>query len=210
MDWLQDDGLIDSWEMLLQRPDGAYFKPEWFGQSANYGTNDWMKPNRKRWTTVLGYFQYPCWIDKDGRGYFQPLKKPGKFEGPAVVYPLGRVGATPLTALTVVDLMRATLGVGPCQYVLDVEGQKKQSAGIPTCDARTRLNTIYAENQQKERKAEVEQALADALAFIRHIRARIEAYATFDTRRWLIWAKRRRPGPSWPTSFWRSKNSPVR
>ena len=179
VDWRRDDGLVDSWEMLLQRPDGTYFKPDWFGQSANYGTDDWMDAERKRWTTVLGRFKYPCWIDEDCRGYLQPLKKPGNFEGPAVLYPLGRVASTPLRVLTIVDLMRATLGVGPCQYILDVEGQKKQSAGIPTCDARTKLNTIYTAKQQKERKAEVEQALVDALAFIRHIRERIEVYVKF-------------------------------
>ena len=195
VDWRQDDGLVDSWEMTLQRPDGSYLKPDWFGQSANYGTDDWMQSDRTRWTTVLGYFQYPCWIDKERRGYLQPLKKPGKFEGPAVLYPLGRVAATPLAALTVVDLMRATLGVGPCQYVLDVEGQKKQSAGIPTCDARTKLNGIYAKNQQKQRKAEVEQAVADALAFIRHIRERIEVYVTFghETLAYLDEQKKARP-----------------
>ena len=195
VDWRQEDGLVDSWEMLLQRPDGDYFKPDWFSQSANYGTNDWMKSDRQRWTTVLGRFQYPCWIDNDNQGYLQPLKKPGKFQGPAVLYPLGRVGTTPLRALTVVDLMRATLGVGPCQYVLDVEGQKKQSAGIPTCDARTILNTIYAAGRQKERKADVEQAVADALAFIRHIRERIEVYLKFghDTLAYLNEQKKARP-----------------
>jgi hypothetical protein len=181
-DWGRDDGLTDSWEMLLQRPDGTYVKPDWFGQSANYGTDDWMGPDRERWTTVLGRFQYPCWIDKQGRGFLQPLKEPGPFQGPALIYPLNRVAATPLGAFTVVDLMRATLGVGPCQYVLDVEGQKKRSEGVPTCDVRTLLNAIYAEKQQAERRAEVERALDDVLAFIRHIRARIEAYVAFGHR----------------------------
>ncbi len=195
VDWRQDDGLTDSWEMLLQTPGGEYFKPDWFGQSANYGTDDWMKPNRTRWTTVLGRFQYPCWIDSEGQGFLQPLKKPGNFEGPAVIYPLNRVAATPLAALTVVDLMRSTLGVGPCQYVLDVEGQKKRSAGIPTCDARTKLNAIYAARQQRERRAEVEQALIDVLAFMRHIRSRIEAYVTFghELVAYLDARKRARP-----------------
>ena len=76
-------------------------------------------------------------------------------------------------------MVRATLGVGPCQYVLDVEGQKKQSAGIPTCDARTKLNAIYAAGTQRRQKAEVERTLDDCLAFIRHIRTRIEEYVTF-------------------------------
>jgi len=195
VDWRQDDGLTDSWEMLIQTPNGEYFKPDWFGQSANYGTDDWTKPNRQRWTTVLGRFQYPCWIDRDGRGFLQPLKKPGNFQGPAVIYPLNRVAATPLASLTVVDLMRSTLGVGPCRYVLDVEGQKKQSAGIPTCDARTLLNNIYGAGEQRERKAEVEQALSDCLAFIRHIRARIEAYVAFghELVAYLDTQKRARP-----------------
>jgi hypothetical protein len=46
-----------------------------------------------------------------------------------VIYPLGRVAATPLTVFTPVDLMRETLGTGPCQYVLDLAGVKPQPAG---------------------------------------------------------------------------------
>ncbi len=179
MDWRQDDGLTDSWEMLAQRPDGNYIRHDWFGQSDAYGTPDWMKPDRKRWTTVLGSFQYPCWIDKAGQGYIQPLKKPGKFQGPAIVYPVNRVSDTPLSAFTFTDIVRDTLGVGPCQYILDIEGQKKKSEGIPTCATRTKLNGIYAAGQQKQKHAEVDRALDDVLAFIRHIRGRIEAYATF-------------------------------
>jgi hypothetical protein len=91
VDWRQDDGLTDSWDMLAQRPDGTYVKPDWFGQTESYGTPDWMKPDRKRWTTVLGTFQYPCWIDKDGRGFLQPLKKPGKFQGPGVGHAARRI-----------------------------------------------------------------------------------------------------------------------
>ena len=182
MDWRQDDGLTDSWDMLVQKPDGAYMKPDWFGQSDDYGTPDWMKPDRKRWTTVLGTFQYPCWIDKEGRGFLQPLKKPGKFQGPAIAYPINRLAATPLEAFTFVDIVRATLGVGPCEYILDVEGQKKKAEGRPTCYTRTKLNTIYAAREQKAKRAEVEQGLADVLAFMQHIRTRIEGYADFGRR----------------------------
>ncbi|MGA2065453.1 MAG: hypothetical protein ABSG86_10800 [Thermoguttaceae bacterium] len=46
-----------------------------------------------------------------------------------IIYPLGRVPATPLTVFTPVDLMRETLGTGPCQYVLDLAGVKPQPAG---------------------------------------------------------------------------------
>jgi len=43
----------------------------------------------------------------------------------AINYPRDRVKQTPLTALTLVDVMRDTLGAGPCQYILDLEGLNK-------------------------------------------------------------------------------------
>ena len=46
-----------------------------------------------------------------------------------IVYPIGRVAATPLEIYTPVDLMRETLGAGPCEYVLDLAGVKPRPAG---------------------------------------------------------------------------------
>ena len=46
-----------------------------------------------------------------------------------IIYPLSRVTATPLTVFTPVDLVRETLGTGPCEYVLDLAGVKPQPAG---------------------------------------------------------------------------------
>jgi hypothetical protein len=46
-----------------------------------------------------------------------------------IIYPLGRVRTTPLDVYTPVDLMRETLGTGPCEYVLDLAGVKPQLAG---------------------------------------------------------------------------------
>ncbi|MCX5674469.1 MAG: hypothetical protein NTX87_05630, partial [Planctomycetota bacterium] len=179
VDWRQDNGLTDSWDMLIQKPDGTYVKPDWFGQSDAYGTPDWMKPDRKRWTTVLGTFQYPCWIDKDGQGFLQPLKKPGTFQGPALAYPINRVAATPLETFTFVDIVRATLGVGPCEYILDVEGQGSHYVGRATCSTRDALRPIFAKGEQRARKAEIEKVLDEVMVFVRHIRGRIETYADF-------------------------------
>jgi hypothetical protein len=78
-----------------------------------------------------------------------------------------------------VDLMRATLGVGPCAYILDVEGQKKTFQGRPTCDARTILNDIYSRKQQRLARDRVLTTLDEVLAFVRHIRGRIETYLAF-------------------------------
>jgi len=45
----------------------------------------------------------------------------GRNEGPCLVYPIDRTRATPLTVTCPTDVLRATLGVGPCQYILDAE-----------------------------------------------------------------------------------------
>jgi len=195
VDWRLDDGLADSWEMLIQLPDGKFDKPDWFGQSDRVGTPDWMKANRQRWTTVLGSFQYPCWLDKDGQGFLQPLKKKLVFQGPALLYPINRVQATPLDRFTLVDAVRECLGVGPCEYVLDVEGQKKVARGAATCATRSKLTGIYQAKQQKEKKAEVEKALDDVLAFVQLVRGRIEAYAKFgrDQTAWLEEQEKSKP-----------------
>src|SRR6185295_18860219 len=44
-------------------------------------------------------------------------------------YPLSRVTGTPVNVMTPVDLMRESLGAGPCEYVLDLAGVKPRPAG---------------------------------------------------------------------------------
>lgn len=179
VDWRLDNKLTDSWEMLSQKPDGEYVKHGWFEQPESLGTPDWLRAGRKRWTTVLGWFQYPCWVDMNGQGFLQPLNETLSFQGPAIIYPINRLKETPIDKFTVVDVVRETLGMGPCEYILDVEGQQKKTAGIATCAARDILDAIYEKKQQKQKRAEVEKALVDVLAFVQHIRVRIEGYVAF-------------------------------
>ena len=173
VDWRQADRLSGSWEMVAERKDGEFEKYGWFGSPQT------LPRDRNRWTTVLGTFQYPCWIDQQGRGFLQPLARGVRFEGPALVYPINRVKATPLDRFTVVDLVRATLGVGPCEYILDLEGQGTAYRGRATCGTRDALKPIYAAKQQKARRAEIERILDEVVVFVKHIRGRIEDYAAF-------------------------------
>jgi hypothetical protein len=173
VDWRRDDQLTDSWEMIIQRPGGDFLKQRLVGSV------DTLPADRHRWNTVLGTFSYPCWIENTGRAALQPLKSKARFVGPALIYPLGRIGATPLDAFTVVDIVRSTLGVGPCEYILDLEGQQGQYKGVATCANRDTLDPIYEKGQQVARRAEVQKSLADVIIFIRHIRSRIQAYEAF-------------------------------
>ncbi|MFH1919994.1 MAG: hypothetical protein ABIP48_08935, partial [Planctomycetota bacterium] len=190
VDWSTVDRLTDSWEMLLQHPEGEYVMQGWFGQDASqgqrfgdeFGGRDWNKPGRRRWNPVLGQFAFPCWIDNDRRGYLQPLDKRRyrgggevyNFSGPAIIYPIDRVKvppfSTPLEKLTVVDLVRMTLGVGPCRYILDLEGQKRNAQGVATCYARDVINAIYKQGAQQENGPVIEEHLAAAVAFISNVR----------------------------------------
>ncbi|MEI7731917.1 MAG: carbohydrate binding domain-containing protein [Verrucomicrobiota bacterium] len=173
-DWRRVENLTDSWEMLTEKRDGGFMR---YGP---YGGPETFPVDRKRWTTVLGSFKYPCWVDKEGQGYLQPLRSEAlRFQGPAIIYPINRTPATALDTFTIVDIVRNTLGVGPCEYVLDVEGQRSQYQGRATCSVRDTLNPIYAKQQQKQRRADIERTLVELMTFVRHIRGRIENYVSF-------------------------------
>jgi hypothetical protein len=176
VDFSRPGDLTDSWEMLLQeKKGGAYTKPSWLGSGDQH-----LPPSRLRWNTVLGTYPYPCWSDPDGLGYLQPInRRVLQFQGPVVVYPINRVKETPLDVYTVVDLMRNTLGVGPCEHILDLEGQQSEYRGRATCGVRDKLTPIYAGKRQKAMRAEVDQTLDEGLIFVKHIRGRITRYVDF-------------------------------
>jgi hypothetical protein len=191
-DLTRANDLVDSWEMLLQdKPGSNYLKPRWLGSGA-----ETIGANRKRWTTVLGTFNYPCWSDHEGQAYVEPLKHAAlRFRGPVVVYPINRVTQTPLDAYTVVDVMRNTLGVGPCEYILDLEGQKAEYKGRATCSVRDKLDDIYGKHQQKQQRAEVSKTLDEGLAFVTHIRGRITRYVEFGRQMRAYLAEQKKDHP---------------
>jgi len=173
VDWRLTDRLAASWEMVAEQSNGEFIKHGWFGNPET------VPATRLRWTTVYGWFEYPCWVDREGRGFLQPLKKTARFDGPAVIYPINRARTTPLDQFTVVDVVRATLGVGPCEYILDVEGQGATRKGRATCATRDALKAIYGARQQKQRRAEIETILDEVVQFVTHIRSRIDRYVSF-------------------------------
>jgi hypothetical protein len=116
-----------------------------------------------------------------------------------ILYPLDRAKAapllTPIENLTVVDLVRMTLGVGPCEYILDLEGQKRNARGVATCYARDVINAIYQKGTQLHERPLIEEQLDAAVAFITNVRERIDLYVKFghETAAWLREQKRLDP-----------------
>jgi hypothetical protein len=96
---------------------------------------------------------------------------------------------------TTVDVVRSTLGVGPCEYILSVEGQRQDHVGRATCHVRRLLNEIYQNKQQKSKQQEIEIYLGDGLDFVKHIRDRIDLYIEFghEMRKYLAARKKAHP-----------------
>ena len=185
VDFTRQDGLTDSWDMLLPDKDGdGYIKPSWLAQDGKISAatrtatgevdrdaykpggpaSDRLGPDRRRWTTVLGWVQYPCWSrPRAATASCSPSSTSRlRFDGPVLIYPLTRLAETPIARYTPVDIMRNTLGVGPCQHLLDVEGQKQEHVGRATCHVRDLISEVYGSGQQKEKRKEIENYLGDA------------------------------------------------
>jgi hypothetical protein len=193
--------LFDSWDMLLQEKEGGDFvRPTWFGEPLQK-----VKANRQMFDAAIGGMNYPAFVDAQGGGFVQPFPEKGRMEishyGPLVVYPINRLPETPLEAFTVVDIMRNTLGVGPCEHILDVEGQKQQLQGRATCSVRVELNDMYEAKQGKARKADAEQFLKQGETFVAHIRGRINGYADYGHKMLQFLATKKKEQPALAATF---------
>ncbi len=120
-------------------------KDKWWGR----GDED----NPAIWQEALNFFTAPAWFKNDetrlclyadlaerrnaenqtkaarqGNPNAPEVRPPNIYER-VLIYPLDRVRGMPPDLLTPVDLMRGTLGQGPCEYILDLEGVKPRPAG---------------------------------------------------------------------------------
>lgn len=180
------------------------------------------KAGGKPLTSLQGlwpHFVYPFWIDKDKTfvnlyADMAERKKgnPGNMFERAIVYPLDRRPDTPVSELTLVDVVRETLGEGPCEYALDLQGMQKRPGGgsrallepasCPIFDnhiicfvkAAKGQNTDYAVNGKKlvgikpgekfppEMQERLIHALEDINLFLLAVNARIEEYRQFGEK----------------------------
>ncbi len=194
-DFTNSFDLNDSWEMLVQEKEGGdYLKPAWFGDK-----NQRVRPNRQGFDAAVGGILHPAWFDFNGNGHVQPFNAKGRMEvthrGPAIFYPINRLPSTPPAQFTVVDLVRNTLGVGPCEYILDVEGQKQELKGRATCSVEVEVNAIFEKGEQKRRRGDLEGFLKQGEAFVAHIRGRIHGYVDFGRRMLAFLADQKKAKP---------------
>jgi hypothetical protein len=98
-----------------------------------------------------------------------------------VVYPIDRTAETPLTIYCPIDVLRNTLGCGPCQYVLDTEGAGAEQQVTPDSVADW-VERQFERGRQQRRADQIEQRLEAAVGHVAWMSARIEAYGVLGQR----------------------------
>jgi len=119
-----------------------------------------------------------CWLDAN-RAFVLPSPRHNEaFLNTRLTllsYPLDRSLSTPLTTFCPMDVMRTTLGIGPCQYILDAEGLGSDSP--PTPDQVTRWVEQLFEKKKAEPQADaIRQRLAQMTELMKLAEGRIGQY----------------------------------
>lgn len=92
-----------------------------------------------------------------------------------VVYSLDRSRATPLTTFCPIDVLRNTLGVGPCQYILQTEGLASETNPTPD-NVMAWIEKQFKRKKEKRAAPEIGQRLDQMVEHVGHAQARIEQY----------------------------------
>jgi hypothetical protein len=167
------------------------FQAKWRANFCRQRRNDsWDFQDHKSstWMYLYQAIVWPCWFDGEG-GFVRFSRRFLDVKGPMefiLVYPSDRKKETPLTTLTPVDIVRNTLGVGPCEYVLDREGLQGRSAntgrknfGRGVCDTTTPIEYLFIEGIETRESALVGHLVDDILADITAINARVLEFRRF-------------------------------
>ena len=191
------------WIAVLEGPAIWHQQAVSAGEAPREMVLDWKPPFPAKWRATLAgspaigpswYFRgagegdevaaaigerSPCCLEAQ-RALFQvPTTGPGTApRGPQslVVYPIDRTRSTPLTTFCPIDILRATLGVGPCQYILQTEGLA--SDANPTPDSvMTFVEKQFAKKKEKQSADEMRQMLAEMVGHVGHAQQRIDQYA---------------------------------
>ncbi|MGA2033820.1 MAG: transposase [Thermoguttaceae bacterium] len=92
-----------------------------------------------------------------------------------LVYAMDRSQATPLTTFTPIDILRGTLGVGPCQYILQTEGLASDANPTPD-NVMTWIEKQFSRKKEKKAADEIGERLAQMVEHVGQAQARIGRY----------------------------------
>jgi hypothetical protein len=104
-----------------------------------------------------------------------PLSQSHGGSAPLVVYPLDRSRGTPLSIFCLTDILRATLGVGPCQYILEAEGLDAEEHPTPA-QVTEWVEKLVAKKRSRRSADLIRQRLDQMTALVGQMQQRIDAY----------------------------------
>lgn len=202
---LPDPYIDEDVSLRWNRPFPAKWRANFCFQRRN---DSWDFQNHKTstWMYLYSEIVWPCWFD-GASGFVRLSKRFINVKGAVdfvLVYPSDRTRDTPLTMFTPVDIARNTLGVGPCEYVLDREGLEGRSAntgrknfGRGVCDTTAPIEYLFLEGIETRESALVGHLVDDILADIRAINGRAQEFRRFgqELRDWIA-ATPSRSGPA--------------
>jgi len=174
------------------KPDGAGDGPAADGRAK---TLAWTPPFAATWRGVLigerrwvsrNFGSKPkdvLWLDgpaarvqvsaKQRKGGFAPRG--------GVVFPIQRKGQTPRLAFTFTDVVRATLGMGPCEYVIKLEklAQHPPStvyAGCGVCGSTQAVDRLFREGAQARAAGHIRHRMDGVHACILRVNKRLKEF----------------------------------
>jgi hypothetical protein len=143
---------------------------------------------------------WPFWFD-DGKAMIRLAKK--DYLGTALIYPLERGQNTPLTMFTPVDILRETLGTGPCEYILDREGVgtrnpggKRRLVSTGVCNTTGRMQHFFELGLECKESKLIQDMAEDVLAFNITVRQRLEEYKAFARQLTQLCNEAKRTNPA--------------
>jgi len=92
-----------------------------------------------------------------------------------VIYPIDRILSTPLSVYCPTDVLRNTLGVGPCEHILAAEGLSGPTNPTPD-NVMTWIMRQFKRRRGRPSADEVRKRLAEMTAHIARAKARIVQY----------------------------------
>ncbi|MHC4403372.1 MAG: hypothetical protein ACYTG0_27250 [Planctomycetota bacterium] len=173
------------WVAAFERP-GIWHERAVAAEKAGQGASlDWKPPFAARWRADAvgpdGFAVSSDSDDPDSDDWIVHTNE-GPDPVPVIAYPLDRTPATPLTAFCPVDVLRNTLGVGPCQYILQAEGLASETNSTPD-NVMTWVEKQFESSRHKEQAAEIKKRLDSMVEHVGHAQMRIAEYAVFA--RWV-------------------------
>jgi len=190
-DYRRDHGWIDSWKVIIKKPNGEW---EGFGVSPKKAGTVWH-PTR-------GTFAYPTHLEGESVFLRNPVyeRRPQIKNNPnglAVIYPFQRIGKSPKNVHGVMDVLTEALEDVP-EFTLAEELQVKRPGwdrypGV--CHTTGEVEKIFDDNKERQKKKEIIERFKKMNLFCITVRGRIEEYMNWWKRTHEFCAKTKAAKP---------------